>query len=499
MIRYAYIISLFFLQSVFFFSVVNIDVLTIWDESLRISNNLYPYKDYDSHNGFIASFLFSPLLRFLSIEVSMFISAILINTLCAILIYKIVKFVTSSEFYSLSAYTLSILWFLNHIGGIYYDHLAILVSVYLIYFYLKYNHKILLSIFIFGTLPVICFFFKSTVGAMSIIAVMTSITLHDRKFMNLSNFIKIVVLNLSFLLLFIYIIYFYFDLNLFLNNYFYQSLEYGKVSNDKSFINILINILMPYQINAIDAFKNRNYGLILFIPIIITIYIGYIVYFKSLRLENKNFKIVIFYSILIFILCSPIVGRDIKHLFFTNSLLIILILYFLFKKKYFFFKLILIFYLSSLSFIFLINDHYRNIEKKEFIEAIKNEYGNYIDKISIDKNITNIAFYDSYLRFYYLNRKLLPFNRNLSYDYELTIPVKSSIYSSLWQDRQISNLKNYKVELIITFDKNSKYRSLNHNEYIINNTDFIELNDFLLSNYYQIKHKDMLLLVGKNK
>jgi hypothetical protein len=310
------------------------------------------------------------------------------------------------------------------------------------------------------------------------------------------------------IIIFLSYLHFFANFQEFLNYFYHYPVEYSKNEPNKNPFVLLRNLIIPFNINILEAIQNNNLGLIIFYPVVLFVYLSYFFYFKY-KIFKINTKYNFFFNFFLFssLACGPMIGRNYSDVFWTIGALFSMIYYIMLKRKYvlevvFKFFPIYLFILSIVTFAY---PKYRDINTFYYEEnflypiPITNKsmpFININDFISADKFIKssikltdNTKFYviDDNSFYFILTNNLNNISKNLYYDLNVTIPRKNKEDFYRWIFSQILTISKNNPEYVIKSTQNSKrlFR-IQHNNFTkfdININDLKYFDDFILENY----------------
>jgi hypothetical protein len=477
------------------------DLLLHWEEGLRIVSGQIPYNDYFFPWGPISGYVgaFFLLLTGSSIGWSMILLAVIVNVTASLSVAYIVKSTTNNNSLTLIAGVFTSAWYLTHIGGFYVDHNAYLVVLLAGVMYVSKTIDTIKYISI-GVLCALAFWVKQTTGTLGGIGLGVAILLAEgfsifvsRRFVYMvSGYLVTFITILSFILHFA-------DVDKFIEAFYLLPIEYAKVEPNKNLNILWQNMLLPFNINIIDAFKNRHSGLIVFFPLVLLIYMAYyVLIFKQKNwIENKRLRFSIIFFLLTSLLCSPTVGRDITDTVWGLGGVLALVFYIIEKQsnklkntKIYFLSLVMFVGMSVLLFV------YPKVKAEiEYIDLwdlsplypvqVSSMVSPHIDIKSVYKmaeflhaNIKEsdrLVVYDDNAKLISTLNSIASYSELLFFDVNITIPRKRDSQLQ-WQKREIEKLQKLNVNIVISTLNASKRRFRNKTENIMgySNLDIIK-------------------------
>jgi hypothetical protein len=491
---------------------VHEDLLLHWEEGLRILSGQIPYSDYffpwGPISGYVAAFFL--LLTGSSIGWSMILLAVIVNVTASLSVAYIVKSTTRNNSLTLIAGVFTSAWYLTHIGGFYVDHNAYLVILLAGVMYVSKTSDAIKFISI-GVLCALAFWVKQTTGALGSIGLGFAILLAEGFSIFVSR--RFVYMVSGYLVTFIAILFFillFADVDKFIEAFYLLPIEYAKVEPNKNLNVLWKNMLLPFNINIIDAFKNKHGGLIVFFPLVMLIYMAYYVLFFKRKnwIGNKKLRFSITFFLLTSLLSSPTVGRDITDTVWGLGGVLALVFY-IFEKQSNKLKYIKIYFLLLIMFIGISVLLFTYPKVKSEIE-----YVNYLDSLPLyPVKISNIAsphieigsikkmaefinaniklservvFYDDNAKLISMLNGIAPHSELLFFDVNISIP-RNKDEQIEWQKREIDKLENLNIEIVISTLNASKRRFRNKTEDIKGYDSLNIIKNYLNEKYDVIK------------
>jgi hypothetical protein len=478
-ILYTYVVVIlyaFLLQTVVVMNGLHEDLLTVLTEAVRINNSQITYLDYSSHNGPIVGFIGAWFVKLFSVGYGYIFLSSIGNIFVTIMSTMVVFKLTNSIKLSLTAGMLIATWYFPQVGGWYYDHVSYLfiLMASILFIYHEKNNKVF---FIIGLLMGLAFWSKPTVGFVSSLSFLFSYVLvYGFKVYKVSRIFYggIVAVFIGLLLIYIFS-----DIQLFINSFILNSLDYSYTSINKSPIYLIESFFMPFHRNLFNIIEGRHYGALLFyLTMVVLVYVTYLILFINRSSFSKNKKLYFFMIFLVTssIASSAIVGRLYSTVTFGIPIIIPLLVYITWGvrlsavKNIFVSLFFILFFLTGSAYI------YKNINDAEYIEMKNPEKSSYYpirlnqtnlpfadlsNLIKVYEELRyksgNIAMYDDNTRIVAAMLGKGSWNTGLTQMYEITIPINESSRRE-WQENEIKHLELNNVRWIISTLKSSKRR-----------------------------------------
>lgn len=482
------------------------DNMLHWLEAIRFNYGQFVYNDFFVPWGPISGLIpYFFLKLFGSLGVSIIFLSFFYSLTLGLLIYLIVHQVTNNRNISLISSIVTLSWFGVFVGGWYVDHVSYLITLFASFIFtlkLRFTYKF----FLIGAILACSILTKQTTGFISSSILFLLIIFYplDRKIYKL---FMMIIGGISILIIFSFYIFNFSNISDFVNNFFYYPIEYSKNEPNKNPIVLIKNLILPFNINILSAFKNTNKGLIIFYPVVIYIYLTYFTYFKF-KIYKINNRFNFFFNFFLFtsLACGPMIGRNYTDVFWTFGAVFSLMYFLLSKENH---KMFIIFKYFPIYLIFLslitfsypkirdINIYYNNssnyiypipltdksmpfIKIDDFIEADK-----FIKSIS-DKETSKFYIIDDNSLFFILTNNLNNISKNLYFDLNINIPRNKNLFKN-WVKNQTIFISQLNPKYIISSLKDPirlfRIQNNNFKPYNIDIQDLKYFDDFVRENY----------------
>ncbi len=443
---------------------MNIDRMIFYEAGLRISLGQTLYKDFYIPQGFIAAYLVAPFFLFFRTGgLAIIFASILLNLTMSVLMWFFLRTVIRSKLYSFIGSVLTSVWFLPPFGSYYCDYVSYLFCFMGLFFYQKFQRNflaIILSMFFMA----ISFHSKQSIGLIGFLSfiIIDPIIYRFSSYRTLS-FITLFTFFVFFLLL---PIFFFTDINGYIESSIINPINYFKFSADKNPLRVFLFLLFPWGIDPIKMILEKGLGRISFYPIVLMAYFTYyVIWFSTL---NKRYAFSYLFFLLSTLSISALTGRLYSHMFLGFGGVIAITLMVMRKKlKKWIIPIITLVLLSGIVNIFHETEVFK--EKDQYysstdfwpIKIKKSEHSEASAKIInyIRSKKAPIALIGSEIFLIGTALRYEIINPPLYYQPYLTIPLEKERLL-LWQDKLIDAIKKNNVEYVVINSKSKIWRPL---------------------------------------
>lgn len=374
---YSFLINFYYAH----FGVFPVDTFLHYDSSFRILKNEYPVRDYWIVSGFVLDFIQSIFFKIFGVNwfAYLFHSSIFNFLVSLIIYYYFINLNIEKKFslfftccFSTLAYTVSGTPFVDHHAAFF----LLIATIFIINSIKTEKNYIWFFVLLFYFLS---FFTKQVPAAYLAIIHGVIILLY---ILNFKRFTVLKNIILSFISLMIIFFSFLKVLNINLQSFYIQYIDYPQSIGSSRFENL--------QITLNGFFNDYKY---LIFPILLIIFIKFSHFLKKKEVKHKKdlFETSIFFTFVICMVLHQIMTKNQIYIYFLIPITFGL-LYSEIKKlnfrygRYFITTLVVVLFLITLKY------HYRYNENRKFHELEKVRFENYLPASKIDKKLKNLKW-----------------------------------------------------------------------------------------------------------